>query len=193
MLLRPHSGSARNNLAANLARRGKSDLAEKELKKVVELEPESYDANHNLGEFYARLGKVAAAIPHFEKAQAENPSSYDNGYDLALAYEQTGHLQEARRQIQALFRQQDTAELHNLLAEVEEQNGDFVAAVNEYEAGGAHGPERIQSIRLGLRTVGSSNARAGDCSFLRRRETLSQFRPARSGVRHGPLSEGQLR
>jgi tetratricopeptide (TPR) repeat protein len=131
--LRPESGPARNNLAANLARRGKMSLAEKEFKKVVELEPESFDANRNLGAFYAQMGKIAAAIPYLEKARSENPASYDNGYDLALAYEQEGRLPEARGQIQQLLKQKDTAELHNLLAEVEERARNYVAAVNEYE------------------------------------------------------------
>jgi tetratricopeptide (TPR) repeat protein len=131
--LRPGSGPARNNLAANLARRGKMSLAEKEFKKVVELEPESFDANRNLGAFYVQMGKIAAAIPYLEKAWSENPASYDNGYDLALAYEETGRLPEARGQIQELLKQKDTAELHNLLAGVEEKARDYVTAVNEYE------------------------------------------------------------
>jgi len=131
--LRPESGPARNNLATNLARLGKTSLAEKEFRKVVELEPRSYDANHNLGEFYARAGKIAEAIPYLEKAHGTNPAAYDNGYDLALAYDETGRLPEARREIQELLKQKNTAELHNLLAEVEEKARDFVAAVNEYE------------------------------------------------------------
>lgn len=131
--LQANSGPARNNLATNLAHLGKSELAEKEFQKVVELEPKSYEANHNLGEFYIRLGKIATALPYLVKAQSENPSSYDNGYDLALAYEQTGHLPEARQEIQSLLKQKDTAELHNLQAEVEEKTGDYVAAVSDYE------------------------------------------------------------
>jgi tetratricopeptide (TPR) repeat protein len=131
--LRPESGPARNNLAANLARLGKMSLAETEFKKVAELEPESFDANRNLGAFYLQTGKIAAAIPYLEKAQSENPASYDNGYNLALAYEDQGRLPEARRQIQELLKQKDTAELHNLLAGVEEKARNYVAAVNEYE------------------------------------------------------------
>jgi Flp pilus assembly protein TadD len=130
--LRPESGPARNNLATNLARRGKTSLAEKEFQKVAQLEPESFDANRNLGAFYVQTGRVAAAIPYLEKAQKENPASYDNSYDLALSYEEEGRLPEARRQIQGLLKQKDTAELHNLLAEVEEKAGDYLAAVNEY-------------------------------------------------------------
>jgi tetratricopeptide (TPR) repeat protein len=131
--LRPESGPARNNLAANLARLGKTSLAEKEFKKVVELEPASFDANRNLGAFYLQTGRIAAAIPYLEKAHNENPSSYDVGYDLALAYEEQGRLPEARRQIQELLKQKETAELHNLLAGIEEKARNYVLAVNEYE------------------------------------------------------------
>ncbi|MGD0223214.1 MAG: tetratricopeptide repeat protein [Terriglobia bacterium] len=131
--LRPTSGPARNNLATSLVHRGKMPLAEKEFKKVVELEPESFDANHNLGAFYLRSGNISAAIPYLEKAQRVNPADYDNGYDLAMADQETGRLPEAREQIQALLKQKDTAELHNLLAGVEEKAGDYVAAVNQYE------------------------------------------------------------
>ncbi|MFZ0959842.1 MAG: tetratricopeptide repeat protein [Terriglobia bacterium] len=131
--LRPESGEARNNLATNLAKRGKTALAEKEFQKAAELEPGSFDANRNLGAFYVQTGRIAAAIPYLEKAQSENPASYDNGYDLALSYEMEGRLPEARRQVQELLQRKDTAELHNLLGEVEEKAGDYVAAVNEYE------------------------------------------------------------
>ena len=131
--LKPNDPAAHTNLAVNLVHLGKDSLAEVEFKKAVELEPRSYDANHNLGEFYIRTEGIAAAIPYLQKAQSENPKSYDNGYDLALAYERTGRLAEARRQVQELLQQKDTAELHNLLAGVEEKAGNYVAAVNEYE------------------------------------------------------------
>jgi len=131
--LRPDSGEARNNLATNLARRGKIELAEKEFQEVVKLEPASFQANRNLGSFYLRVGKIAAAIPYLEKAYSENPAAYDNGYDLALAYEQEGRLAEARRQVQELLKQKDSAELHNLLGGVEEKARNYVAAANEYE------------------------------------------------------------
>jgi tetratricopeptide (TPR) repeat protein len=130
--LRPESGEARNNLATNLARLGKTSLAEKEFQKVAELEPASFDANRNLGAFYVQTGRIALAIPYLEKAQSENPASYDNSYDLALAYEEQDRLPEARRQIQGLLKQKDTAELHNLLAGVEEKARNYVVAVNEY-------------------------------------------------------------
>src|SRR5467141_164592 len=131
--LKPGSASARMNLAINLVQLGKLQPAEAEFKKALELEPQNYDASHNLGELYVRGGKVVAATPYLEQAQRINPASYDNGYDLALAYITTSRLADARQLLQNLLKQKDSAELHNLLGEVEEEDGKFVAAANEYE------------------------------------------------------------
>ena len=138
--LKPDSTAARTNLATNYARLGKLDLAEKEFKKAVELEPKNFDTNHNLGELYIRSNKIAEAVPYLEKAQRVEPSSYDNGYDLSLAYLETGHLAEAKSSIQQLLKVKDTAELHNLLGEISEKDGQFVAAANEYEAAAHQDP-----------------------------------------------------
>ncbi len=131
--LKPDSAPARTNLATNLARLGKLYLATEQFKKAVELDPRNYETNHNLGESYVRSGKVADAAAFLEKAQQINPSSYDNGYDLSLAYIQIGRLADARQLLQDLLKQKNTAELHNLLGEVEEKDGKFVPAANEYE------------------------------------------------------------
>ena len=131
--LNPNSAEARTNLAANLSRLGKLGPAEEQFRKAAQLEPENFDANHNLGEVYVRAGKIAEATPFLEKAQRIDPSSYDNGYDLSLAYLLTGHTKDSRELIHALLQQKSTAELHNLLAEVEEKDGNFVTAANEFE------------------------------------------------------------
>ena len=131
--LKPDSAAARTNLATNLARREKLAPAEEQFKKALELEPRNYDANHNLGELYVRAGKVAAATRYLEQAQRINSASYDNGYDLALAYVVTSRFADARQLLQSLLKQKNSAELHNLLGEVEEKDGKFVAAANEYE------------------------------------------------------------
>jgi len=131
--LKPDSAAARSNLAANFMRLGKPDLAEMQFKKAVEIEPRNFDANHNLGESYVRAGQVAKAAPFLEQAQRIDPSSYDNGYDLALAYILTGRPADARQLVHDLLKLKNTAELHNLLGEIEEKDGNFVVAANEYE------------------------------------------------------------
>lgn len=132
--LKPASAAGHTNLAANLIRLGDAEGARQQLKKAVALEPRNYDANHNLGEIYIKLGKLPEALPYLKQAQQINPDSYDNGYDLALAYLLTNHPDPARPLLHNLLKQQDTAELHNLLGQVEEKQGNFVAAANEYEA-----------------------------------------------------------
>jgi len=131
--LKPDSAPARTNLATNLARLGKTELATEQFRKAVELDSQNFETNHNLGEAFAHSGKVAEAALYLEKAQQIDPSSYDNGYDLSLAYLQTRRLADAQRLLRGLLKQKNTAELHNLLAEVEEKDGKFVEAANEYE------------------------------------------------------------
>ncbi|PYT84617.1 MAG: hypothetical protein DMG40_01020 [Acidobacteria bacterium] len=131
--LKPGSASAHTNFGNILVHAGKLDLAEQQYKKAVALAPQDYEANHNLGELFARVNKVPEALPYLKKAQQLNRGSYDNGYDLALAYFLTGSLGDARELIHDLVGRKDTAELHNLLAEVEEKDGNFVSAVNEFE------------------------------------------------------------
>jgi tetratricopeptide (TPR) repeat protein len=131
--LKPNSAAALTNFAASLARQGKFQPAEEQFKRAIKLEPRNYDANHNLGELYARVGKIAASVPFFEQAQRVKPDSYDNGYDLSLAYLHVARVSEARRVIRDLLKSKNTAELHNLLGEIEEKSGNFVVAANEYE------------------------------------------------------------
>jgi tetratricopeptide (TPR) repeat protein len=131
--LKPDSAAARTNLAANFVRLGKLPPAEQEFKKAVALEPGNFDANHDLGEFYIQSGQLAQATPFLAKAQQINPHAYDNGYDLSLADLEIGKLADARQVVQALLKQKNTAELHNLLGQIEEKDGKFVAAANEFE------------------------------------------------------------
>lgn len=131
--LKPGSSAARANLAVNLARLGKKQQAEVEFKKAISIAPEDYEANHDFGEFYAHEGCIAEAVPYLKKAQLARPDAFGNGYDLALAYEKTEQYDAARRELENLIQKNDSAELHNLLGEVEEKNGNFLAAAREYQ------------------------------------------------------------
>jgi len=132
--IKPNDVAARSNLAATYVRLGKMDLATEQFSKAVELDPNNFDTNHNLGEAYVRTGNVAKAIPFLETAQHVNAASYDNGYDLSLAYFVNGQVSEARNSVHQVLKVKNTAELHNLLGEIEEKDGNFVAAVNQFEA-----------------------------------------------------------
>ena len=132
--IKPDYAPARTNLAASLSHAGDTALAGEQFRKAYELEPRDYSANHNLGEFYVQQGKLKEACPLLERAQQLKPDSYDNGYDLAMADFLTGQLTSARGVIQSLLAVKNTGELHNLLGQVDEQDGKFLDAAKEYEA-----------------------------------------------------------
>ena len=132
--LKPNSAAARTNLAASLTHAGKIELAGEQFLKAYDLEPSEYSSNHNLGEFYIQSEKIEVALPFLERAQHINPSSYDNGFDLAMADFTTGRIAAARQTVQTLMKLKDTGELHNLLAQIDEKDGKYVEAANEFEA-----------------------------------------------------------
>ncbi len=132
--LKPDSAVARTNLGASLLHSGKSALAGEQFEMALRLEPQNYDANHNLGEFYIQNGKLAEARPLLKAAYQVQPDSYDNGYDLAMADFQLGQLGEAREIAESIAKKQNTGELQNLLGQIDEKDGRFVEAANEFES-----------------------------------------------------------
>jgi tetratricopeptide (TPR) repeat protein len=128
----PENFAVRELLGLVYASESQYGKAIEQLRKAVALKPHDFDANHNLGEIYVRAGKIAEAIPFLEEAQNAKPSSYENGYNLALAYFLTGRLAQSKQLINTLLAEKPTGELHNLLAQVEEKSGDYLAAANEF-------------------------------------------------------------
>ena len=147
--LMPGSAAARTNLATNLIRLGKLDGAQEQLQRAVALEPRNYDANHDLGELYVRREKLPEAIPFLRQAQQINPAAYDNGYDLALAYLLTGDSASARETVKSLLPTHDNAELYNLLGQIEEKDGQFVAAANQFEVAAHRDPSETNLFDWG--------------------------------------------
>jgi tetratricopeptide (TPR) repeat protein len=131
--LKPGSAAARTNLATALLHGGKSAFAEEQFREALTLEPNDFQANHNLAEFYLQSGNITQALPLLEKAQQVNPSSYNNGYNLALAYFLTGKADQSRQLVQKLSQQKDTGELHSLAGKIDEKDGKFIEAANEFQ------------------------------------------------------------
>jgi len=106
---------------------------ERRLVEAVRRTPDAFDAQHALGEFYLQAGKLAAAIPHLERAFALDPAHDVNGHDLAVAYLETNALDAARRHVRRMLAAKETAELFNLLGDVDARAGDFTAAAVGYQ------------------------------------------------------------
>jgi tetratricopeptide (TPR) repeat protein len=118
---------------ARPAKSAESAAVERRLSEAVRLNPDSVDAQYQLASFYLQQGKLQAALPHLERARAIDPTHYASGYDLALALLETGKLDAARAQIARMMSAKETAELHNLLGNVEERAENFAGAAEEYQ------------------------------------------------------------
>jgi predicted Zn-dependent protease len=107
--------------------------AERELQMTLRAHPNSFEANHQLGEFYLSVGDVKAGISYLAKAHELKPGDYANGYDLAVAFLETKNPGPARDLLQEMLGRKETAELHNLLGEVDEALRDPISALKEYQ------------------------------------------------------------
>src|SRR5207248_8562942 len=74
------------------------------------------------------------AQAYLQRAYQVHPDAYDNGYDLAMADFLLGKRDAARGVVLDLVKVKDTGELRNLLGQIDEKDGKFVEAANDYEA-----------------------------------------------------------
>jgi tetratricopeptide (TPR) repeat protein len=86
----------------------------------------------SLGEYYLHKEKWRDSVQWLTKAYALSPADESIGYDLAYARMQAGELENAKRQIDQMLGQTDSARLHNLLGSVDEGRADYLAAAREY-------------------------------------------------------------
>ena len=112
---------------------GAGSATETSLRAAAAQSPGSFEANHQLGEFCFHKGSYREAIPPLEAAYQIDPANHRNEYDLALAYKETGDYGRAREHIQKLIAQEDNADLHRALGGLDEESGDSLGAVHEYE------------------------------------------------------------
>lgn len=132
--IKPDLAEARVNLGVTLVHAEQAAAAEEQFRKASLLDARNYDAQHNLGELYVQRGKIAEAQPYLERAWRIRSDSYDNAYDLATADFMLGKLDEARLIVAGLVKLKDTGELRNLLGQIDEKDGRYVEAANDYEA-----------------------------------------------------------
>ena len=145
-----------------------------------------------LGEFYIQSGKISEAAPFLERAQKINPASYDNGYDLSLAYAETGKLSDARQLVASLLKRKNTAELHNLLAQIEEKDGKFVAAASQFEFAAHMDPSESNLFDWGSELLLHRTLEPAINSLPGGYGTLSQFAAARDWPGNGSLFARQV-
>jgi tetratricopeptide (TPR) repeat protein len=111
--------------------------------------PESFRANHLAGEWYLQQHDFAAAAEFLEIAWKLDRTDYTNGYDLALVYLQTGATPQCRQVLTTLLKHADTADLHNLLGDLEEAEKHTDEAARQYETAARMAPTEKNLFDLG--------------------------------------------
>ena len=127
-----------NSPRTNSATSSSSIAAEQSLRTLVERDPGDFETNGRLGKLLVDDGKAREAIPYLERAYQLNRSDYENSYEMAVAYADVGQYERARAEARTLLAREDksaqkAAELHHLLADVEEKLSDPLEAVREYQ------------------------------------------------------------
>jgi tetratricopeptide (TPR) repeat protein len=106
---------------------------EKSLRELAKRQPDDFGVNHQLGQLLIASGRAGEAIPFLERASAKDSANYENAYDLALANAEVGKYPIARDEATKLLATHDQADLHHLLADVDEKLGDSLEAVRKYQ------------------------------------------------------------
>ncbi len=132
--LAPKSAAAQVNLGTALVRAGQPVDAPRAFEQAIACDPQNFDANRSLASLFLAEGKVAAAKPYLRTAHTVRPEDYGSSYNLALAELLTGDLKQARALAEVMLREKESGELHNLLGRIDEKDGLFLPAANEFAA-----------------------------------------------------------
>ena len=137
--LRTSEALAQDTLAlrsANPLARESSSIdtrTETRLRAALAASPGSFAANHRLGDFYLSAGRYRESLPLLESAWRINPKDDGNTYDLALACRGVGDFRQAGAHMNALLAHGAHASWYRLAGDIEEQSGNALAAVRDYQ------------------------------------------------------------
>jgi tetratricopeptide (TPR) repeat protein len=119
------------------------------LRTIVSGSPDELEARVHLTELLVSRGKFAESIEDFQRATVLAPNRAELFFNLALAQFKAGQLDNALASAEKSKELGDTAELEDLLGDIQESRGDNLAAVKSYQAAVALAPSE-EKYRLSL-------------------------------------------
>jgi tetratricopeptide (TPR) repeat protein len=125
-------------LAKETASLGASPESENPATKVAGVEFPKVSAtdfaeNLRVGKELLQAGRAKQAVAYLRQASQLKPENYDAAYGLALALQRSGDTKSAEQSVNILLARADRAELHALLGEVKESEGQPLEAVREFQ------------------------------------------------------------
>jgi tetratricopeptide (TPR) repeat protein len=107
--------------------------AETSLRTTLAHDSSNFDANRRLGSLLVASGKSTKALPFLERAHQLRSDDIESARELAKAYAAVGQDRQARAIAEGLLARQDSADLHHLLADLDEKEQHPLQAVREYQ------------------------------------------------------------
>src|SRR6267378_915313 len=139
-----NSTKTHNNLANLYVVQQKPDLAEKELRRVLQLDPANRDGNYNLGLLLMAKGSPAEAIPHFQRVR---PPNIETQFNLTRAYLRAGRAAEGlKTAIELSSQNKDDVRLHFTLGVLLAYEKQYRPAELELERANALRPETLEIL-----------------------------------------------
>jgi tetratricopeptide (TPR) repeat protein len=118
--------------------------------RATRLQPtEELPFRQRLAEVLVARGEFAAAIEELQSAVELNPNRADLAYNLVLAQFKAGRLDDALASAEKCRALGDTADLEDLLGDIQEARGDNLAAARSYQAAVTLAPNE-EKYRLSL-------------------------------------------
>ena len=137
------------SLAAGPSKAGKSGQSMVFAGELPEIPPNDFGENLKVGRALLQVGRAKDAVPYLENAAELKPRDFSAGYSLAAAYLQSGDLKRAAASAKLLVAGSDRAEAHELLAEVEEAEGQPVDAVKQFQLAAEMDPSEAHLFSWG--------------------------------------------
>ena len=109
-----------------------------------------FEENRAAGTLLLEDGKPQKAIRYLLRASNMRSQDYDTSYALARAYVAAGDYAPARTLIQTMLANKKSADLHHLLAVLEEKSGDPLKAEKEYRRAAELNPNETNLFDWGM-------------------------------------------
>jgi Flp pilus assembly protein TadD len=136
-------------LEAQLAAKTSYRTTLESLRTAARRSPEELELRQRLAELLVSNGKFAESIEDFQRAVELKPNRPDLFFNLALAQFKAAHLDDALASAEKNRGLSDSADVEDLLGDIEEARGDSLAAVKSYQSAVALAPDE-EKYRLSL-------------------------------------------